>query len=260
MKKTTKTLLTILCVVFICVFAFSGYKLYSIIHEYKVSERMYNGLSGQFVSKGDNDRPTLDKPKEEEQGPTEISPITVDFDALLNTSSDVIGWLYSADTVINYPVVQAEDNFFYLYRFIDGTYNGGGSLFMDCTNYSDFSGKHSVIYGHHMNDGSMLASICNYRKQEYYDAHPVLYLNTPTQNYRVEPFSGFVTAADSAAYTMDFANDAEYSAFLEKMKGFSDFDCDVEMTAEDRMITLSTCTYEYDNARFVLMCKLIPIG
>ena len=116
-----------------------------------------------------------------------------------------------------------------------------------------------MIYGHHMNDGSMFASICNYGKQEYYDAHPVMYLNTPTQNYRVELFTGFITSADSSVYTFFFNSDAEYGAFLEKMKGFSDFDCDVEVGPEDRIITLSTCTYEYDNARYVVMGKLVPI-
>ena len=260
MKKQTRILLTVLCLVFLSVFAFSGYKLYSIMHEYNTAKRMYNGLSGEFVTQAADEEPAppqTQAPEKEE--PREVSPISVDFDALLAQSEDVVGWLYCADTVINYPVVQGEDNDFYLYRFIDGTYNGSGSLFVDFRCTGDFSGELSVIYGHHMQNGTMLASICNYGKQEYYDAHPVLYLNTPTQNYRVEPFSGFITAADSKAYTWDFASDEEYAAYLERMKGFSDFDCDVEMGVDDRMIMLSTCTYEYDNARFVLMCKLIPI-
>ena len=259
MKKQTRILLTILCLVFLSVFLFSGYKLYSIMHEYNTAKRMYNGLSGEFVAQTEKEQAPAQTQTPEEEEPREVSPITVDFDALLAQSKDVVGWLYCADTVINYPVVQGEDNDFYLYRFIDGTYNGSGSLFVDFRCTGDFSGELSVIYGHHMQNGTMLASICNYGKQEYYDAHPVLYLNTPTQNYRVEVFSGFITAADSSAYTWDFASDAEYAAYLEKMKGFSDFACDVEVGVEDRVIMLSTCTYEYDNARYVLYGKLIPI-
>ena len=260
MKKQTRILLTILCIVFLCVFAFSGYKLYSIIHEYSAAKRMYNGLSGEYVTQADKDQAPVQTQAPEDETPIEVFPISVDFDALLAQSKDVVGWLYCADTVINYPVVQGEDNDFYLYRFIDGTYNGSGSLFVDYRCTGDFSGELSVIYGHHMQNGTMLASICNYGKQEYYDAHPVLYLNTPVQNYRVEVFSGFITAADSSAYTWDFTSDAEYAAYLEKMKGFSDFDCDVEVGTEDHIIMLSTCTYEYDNARYVLFGKLIPIG
>ena len=261
MKKQTKILLTILFVLFIGVFVFSGIKHYSIIHEYRVDRQMYNGLSGQYVTNAGEkaDAQASDEGDPASDVPREVSPISVDFDALMSQSQDVVGWLYCRDTVINYPVVQADDNFYYLNRFIDGTYNGSGSLFLDYTCYGDFSGRNTVIYGHHMNDGSMLASICNYGKQEYYDEHPVLYLNTPTQNYRVEVFSGFITSADSAAYTMEFSGDSEYAAYLEKMKGFSDFACDVEIGPEDRMITLSTCTYEYDNARYVLMGKLVPI-
>ena len=259
MKKQTRILLTVLCLVFLCVFAFSGYKLYSIMHEYNAAKRMYNGLSGEFVSQTEKEQAPAQTQAPEEEQPREVSPINVDFDALLAQSEDVVGWLYCADTVINYPVVQGEDNDFYLYRFIDGTYNGSGSLFVDYSCTGDFSGKNTVIYGHHMQNGTMLASICNYGKQEYYDAHPVLYLNTPTQNYRVELFTGFITSADSSVYTFFFNSDEEYGAFLEKMKGFSDFDCDVEVGPEDRIITLSTCTYEYDNARYVVMGKLVPI-
>ncbi len=261
MKKQTRILLTILFVLFIGIFIFSGFKLYSIIHEYRVDRQMYNGLSGQYVTNADDSANTQTGTEGEQESsePREVSPISVDFDALMSQSQNVVGWLYCKDTVINYPVVQADDNSYYLSRFIDGTYNGSGSLFIDCTCYSDFSGRNTVLYGHHMNDGSMLASICNYGKQEYYDEHPVLYLNTPTQNYRIEVFSGFITPSGSAAYTMEFAGDSDYAAFLEKMKGFSDFESDVEIGPEDRMITLSTCTYEYDNARYVLMGKLVPI-
>ncbi|MGM9587740.1 MAG: class B sortase [Candidatus Limivicinus sp.] len=259
MKKYTKILLSILCVIFLGVFVFSGYKLYSIIHEYRADQKLYSGLSGEFVTQNSGDQAPSQSNSPDSQEPREVSPISVDFDALMSQSQYVVGWLYCADTVINYPVAQAEDNFYFLERYIDGRYNGCGSLFIDCTCYGDFSGRNTVIYGHHMNDGSMFASICKYGKQEYYDAHPVMYLNTPTQNYRVDIFTGFITSADSSVYTFEFSGDDEYGAFLEKMKGFSDFDCDVEVGVEDRIITLSTCTYEYDNARYVVMGKLVPI-
>ena len=165
MKKQTRFFLTILCMVFLCVFAFSGYKLYSIIHEYRLDQQKYNGLSGEFVTQTDKEKDPAQTASPEEEGPREVSPISVDFDALMSQSQYVVGWLYSADTVINYPVAQAEDNFYFLERYIDGSYNGCGSLFIDCACFSDFSGKNTVIYGHHMNDGSMFASICNYGKQ-----------------------------------------------------------------------------------------------
>jgi sortase B len=111
-----------------------------------------------------------------------------------------------------------------------------------------------------MNDGSMFASIVNYKKQEYYTAHPNLYLNTPSGNYRLAVFSGFVTYADSSVYTFDFAGDADFMDYVAKMKGFSDFSSDVTVSASDRIAVLSTCTYEYDDARYVLFAKMVPIA
>ncbi len=256
MKKSVKILLTVLCVLFVCIFAFSGYKLYSIMHEYKVAEKMYDGLSGQYVTTNNKETNAETDPLTNE----EKSPISVDFDTLRQQNEDIAGWLYSAETAINYPVVMPEDNFYYLHRFIDGSYNVGGTLFIDCLCEGDFSGTNTVIYGHNMNDGSMFASIREYRTQEYYDAHPKMYLNTPEQNYRIEIFAGYVTDADSDTYSISFPNAASYLEFLDKMHSQSDFESDVELGVDDRIITLSTCSYEFSDARYVLQGKLVPIN
>ena len=259
MKKSVKILLTVLCLIFVGIFAFSGYKLYSIIHEYKVAENKYNDLSSQFVN-SDRKKPDSEQSEEDKLANEETSPIDVDFDALREQCADVVGWIYSEDTVINYPMVIAEDNFYYLRRMIDGNYNSSGTLFLDCLNEGDFSSKNTLIYGHNMRDGSMFASIRNYDKQEYYDAHPKLYINTPDGNYRVEIFSGYITDADSDTYTIGFGSDEEYQAYLDKMVSQSAFTSDVKPTSADRIVTLSTCTYEYSDARFVVQGRLVPIN
>ncbi len=272
-RKTQRILISILIGLLIAVFLFAAYKFYTIAHEYRAASRSYNKLSGSVVSSADpssastpQQLPSLagqdgkDDPNVS-QTPVELadpSPISVDFGALLAVSGDVKGWLYSEGTVINYPVMQAANNDYYLHRLYDGKYNASGSLFIDYHCPGDFSGKIAIIYGHHMNDGSMLASIGNYRKQSYYDAHPVMYLNTPRGNYRVDIFSGFITASDSSVYTVGFSDDEEYQAYLLKMKAFSDFESDVTPTVDDRIIVLSTCTYEYNDARYVVFGKLVP--
>ena len=266
-QKDRAVLISALVFVLVVVFLVAGIKLYSIVHEYRVAQRSYNKLSDQFVS-ASTPAPQGSQTSQGQSGQAadpqpgvvlaDPSPISVDFDALLAKNSDVKGWLYSEGTVINYPVVQAADNDYYLHRLYDGSYNGSGSLFIDYRCYSGLQGRIAIIYGHHMNDGSMFASLVEYRKQEYYDAHPVMYLNTPQGNYQVELFSGFITAADSAVYVMGFADDEEYAAYLMKMKAFSEFDCDVTPTVDDRIIVLSTCTYEYNNARYVVFGRLVP--
>lgn len=269
MKKTTKILLIVLCVVCLIVAGISAYKLISILGEYKAAVESYDQMSQSFVTT-DEDIPEENKPVEtpaaaeeatvETKNPvSEKSPITVDFESLLATNDEVVGWLFSEDTVINYPIAQAEDNDKYLHHMLDGTYNSSGTLFVDCECAPEFAGANTIVYGHNMKNGSMFYSLHNYIDQAYYDAHPVMYLNTPTQNYRIDIFSAFICNYDSDTYTLSFPSENDYVDFINKMKSQSDFQSDVEVTGNDRVITLSTCTYEYDNARYVVMGKLVPL-
>ncbi|MBP5169223.1 MAG: class B sortase [Oscillospiraceae bacterium] len=187
------------------------------------------------------------------------SPIVVDFEALTERNADVCGWLYCPDTVISYPVVQAEDNSFYLHRDIDLNYSSYGTLFTETMSAKDFDNDNSIIYGHHMKDGGMFAGLVNYTKKSYYEKHPVFYLNTPEMNYRIELFAAFLTDMYSDAYNNSFDSDEEMQAWLDAAKELSAIQTDVEIQPGDKVLTLSTCTYEYDTARYVVMGKMIPI-
>ena len=191
----------------------------------------------------------------------EVSPLNsmYDFSQFYSQYPDAIGWIYCPGTPIDNCIVEADNNDYYLHRFIDGSYSVGGSLFADCCNARDFSDRNTVIYGHHMNDGTMFASIFYYKDQYYYDEHPVLYISTPTMNYRLELFSAFLTDADSEVYTFSFDGDEAYAAWLQRMLAASDFKSNVRLTTADRVVTLSTCSYEYYDARYVAIGKLVPI-
>lgn len=261
MKKPVKIFFGILSAVFVCIFAYSAYRLYGIMHEYHESAEMNEDIRSQFVSSVTPLNQSAESKENTAVAAEDKSPISVDFDALLAQCADVVGWIYCEDTRINYPVVQGADNDYYLHRFLDGNYSGGGTIFLDWLCPGDFSGRHSILYGHNMNDGSMFAGIRKYTDQSYYDEHPVMYLNTPAQDYRMDLFSGYVTnAMDSATYDIGFVDDAAFQAFIDQACSRSNFRSDVEVTAEDHVITLSTCTYEYDNARYVLLGKLVPLG
>ena len=259
-------LLLILVVIFGVIFGYSAYQLYSIMHEYKVSEQRYNSVADSAISTAAPAAATtapfaVDPAQTEPPAPVETSPIQVDFDNLLAQSKDVIGWIYCPDTVINYPMVRGSDNDYYLHRFLDGSYNGGGTLFMDFKCNRDFTDPNSIIYGHHMNDGSMFASLKKYQTDpEYYGKHPTFYINTPTQNYRMDVFAGFVCDADSDTYTIGFSDDASFQAWIDRMVSQSDFTTDVQVTSDDHIVTLSTCSYEWYDARYVVLGKLVPIG
>lgn len=271
MKKSVKIILIVACYIFLCVFMFSGYKIYSILSGYKEAGNMYSNMSNQYVTtttptpkpsadpKATADPHATEEPEAPKYDPN-VSPLSVDFESMLADNDDVRGWLYNPDTIVNYPVAQSKDNDYYLYRFIDGSSNSSGTLFVDYRCAADFSSNHTIIYGHNMKDGSMLSTITNYWKQDYYEEHPFMYLNTPTQNYRIDLFSAYVTPADSDAYDIYFDDGADYMAYLEKLLSRSNFTSDVELTENDKILTLSTCTYEYDNARYVVHGKLVPIS
>ena len=257
MKKQIKVLLAVLIVVLLCVFAYSGYQVYDTLHNYHVSNQKNNGLRGQFVLPAVTLAPFGNSASQA----VEESPITVDFDELLKLNGDVIGWLYCEDTPIDNVVVRGSDNDYYLRRFLDGSYSASGTLFADWLCARDFSSRNTVIYGHNMNNGTMFASIRKYVDQEYYDEHPVLYLNTPEQDYKLEVFSGYITpSTDNVTYAIGFVDDESFMENIEIIRSRSNFQTDVTVTSEDRIVTLSTCTYEFNSARYVLVAKLVPIG
>ncbi len=260
MKKSVKVLLFILAAVFTGVFLFSGYKLYSIMHDYKVSEQKYNSLSNQYVTNAPKTTPfavNSNQPQATET-PKELD-MNVDFAGLRSQNSDIVGWIYSPGTVINYPIVQAADNDYYLHRHIDGSYAGGGSIFMDYGCASDFSGVNTILYGHHMNDGSMFASLSNYKNPSYYEEHPNMYILTPNQNYRLELFAAYVTSGDADIYMMIHPEASTFQNYLDRAYSYSNFTSNVRATAQDHIVILSTCSYEYDDARYIVLGKLVPI-
>jgi len=256
--------LVVLCGVFLGVFIFAAYQLYNTFHGYHQAEKEYDNLSSQYVSTAaeiqTEPTPTPEATQAPEKTPAISSgPIQVDFASLQARNSDVVGWIFSANTKINYPVVKGMDNEFYLSHTFDATENANGSIFMDTNCRPDFSQHNTILYGHHMNDGSMFASLADYKQAGFYDKHPVLYYYTPNQNYLLEVFCAFVTGPDSDVYTFNFSSDQEFQRYLESWRSRSNFDTDVEVTGSDRIMTLSTCTYEYEDARYVVMCKIVPI-
>ena len=189
----------------------------------------------------------------------ETAPITVDFERLQEENKDIIAWIYCPDTEINYPIVQSKDNEYYLRRLLDGTWNIAGTLFMDYRNAADCSDLHTIIYGHNMKNNTMFGSLPKYSKQEYYEEHSVLYLLTPKQNYKVKLIAGYVTPSDSKVYEFEKTKE-ERSGLLKTALDNSLFTSGTTVSDEDRLLTPSTCSYEYDNARFVLTGVLEEIG
>lgn len=184
---------------------------------------------------------------------------SANFDALEELAGDAIGWLYLPDSVINYPVMQSDDNSYYLHHLADGTWNINGSLFLDCQNSPGFTDENSVIYGHHMKSGKMFGTLESYHSQSYYEEHPFIYLTTKSGEYRIEVFSAYTTTNDSDAYTLRFATKTEYGNWLKEVSRKSEINTNLHLSVDDSMVTLSTCAYSFYDARFVVQGKLVQI-
>jgi len=184
--------------------------------------------------------------------PTEPTAPQVDFDALKAINPEIVGWLTIDGTNIDYPIAQHSDNDYYLHHLFTGEWNSSGCLFMDCRNEPDFSDRHTIIYGHHMDNGTMFQNLMLYKSQEFYDQHPTAQLVTPEGSYTVEFFAGYVASVEDNAWQVAFATKKEFADWLSAAKGRSLFASPISPTAIDRIITLSTCSYEFYNARFVV--------
>ena len=182
----------------------------------------------------------------------------IDFEALRKLNPDVVGWLLAEGSIIDYPVVRGTDNDYYLTHLFNREKNKLGALFVDYRNGGDFSGKNTIIYGHNMKDGSMFSSLTQYKAQGYYDNLPTMRLSTPDQDYTVALFAGIVADGSAEFVRFEFKDDADFLSYIDTVKTSSTFKSAVEVGVDDRIVTLYTCSYEANNARYALFGKLIP--
>lgn len=266
-----KILVPVLIAVFIAVMLFSAFQIVRIWSNYSKADTLYSEMQDKYVgttpvappdTSAPETEPPATEPTQESDAPSEsqeTSPetvgIAVDFDALLAENGDIVGWLYCPDTPINYPVVQGEDNNEYLRSDLKGQYLYSGTIFVDYRNGPIGEDPNYLIYGHNMRNQTMFGPILEYEAQSYYDEHPVLYFLTPTQNYKLEPLAGAVVATNAMIYQIS-PDEEEFAQYMEELIEASGFKSQASFTPGDAVVTLSTCSYEYNTARYVLVCKL----
>ncbi len=254
MKKVISTIICILLALLAAVSIFMIVRHYS---EEKKAADSYSDMLGFVITDNTEEtQPTEPCEAEETEAATEPptepdeeeQTISIDFEQLTAKYPDVVGWLYCEGTPINYPVMQSDDNDYYLRRLPDGTYNTAGSLFADYRCGEIGETNNYIIYGHNMKNGTMFSSLTKYKSQSYYDEHPVLYLFTPEAEYRIELIAGFVSKPTGEVYNTE----QTYEQILEYCS-ISTFSSKIIPSNEDIFITLSTCSYEYENARYVVV-------
>lgn len=232
---------------------YSGYNLRKGLNMYREGDLSYE-LLRQQVGNSEN---AADSNKGRADTSAAHVP-AVDFEALKQINPDTAAWLYCPDTAIDYPVMRADDYNWYLHHLPDGTANANGSLFLDCNCPEDFSGSLSIIYGHHMKSGKMFGSLNGYKKQEYYTKHPCLYLCTAQSDYRIDLIYGCVIGADEWRQKA-FMYEINREALLLHASSKTTFESSTEYTKDDKIIVLATCSYEFDDARYIVIGVLRPM-
>ena len=183
----------------------------------------------------------------------------IDHEKLAEINGDYACWIYAAGTKIDYPVVQTENNTYYLDHLFSKARNAAGTLFIDYRNLPDFQDPNTLIYGHHMRNNTMLGSLTDYYDPGFFDAHPFMLLVTPKEIAVVQLFAAYVTDGDDHCYDMALSDEDDMRYFVERAKRKSDFDSGVEVDVYDRLVTLSTCAYVFDGARYVAIGRLEPV-
>ena len=255
-KKKKSVLIPVLIIIFAGVAVFSGYKLFNILHTYKVGRDTYSNIEKNVIIPDTSDKSGIS----DDSDPKEVQHFrNVDFEALKGITDNAVGWIYCPGTHVDYPLVQGPDNQYYLRRAVDGSEFLYGSIYLDYRSSRDFTDLNTVIYGHQSNDGAMFEDIRKYKDQSFFDKHPFFYLTLEDGNYILEVFSAYVTPSVSSAYRMNFESDDEYRIWLNDITSKSDVKTGVRPDTQDRIVTLSTCTYEYDNARYVVHGRLVKV-
>lgn len=237
MNKTRK----ILNIILIGILLFSSYKILNKFMQYKKADKVYTQM--KEIKKSivlNNNNKTNKKALD-----------------LSNINSDYRGWININNTNIDYPILQARDNEYYLKKDINKSNLASGSIFLDFRN-NKFLDKNTIIYGHYMKNDTMFSELKYYKDANFFNRNNKINITTPDNKIlKYQVFSVYVTDANDNYIQTNFESDYEYEEFLNKISNKSLFHNNLNVNTSDRILTLSTCSYEFENARMVIHAKLL---
>lgn len=183
--------------------------------------------------------------------------ISVDFTELKEKNSDTVAFIRVNGTNINYPVVQAADNKYYLTHAYDKSYNTGGWVFLDYRNNMDNLSDNTIIYGHGRQNKTIFGSLKSVVNQSWYenpDNH-IIYVSTPTTNTLWQVFSVYKIPTETYYLISKFGSDESHQKFIDTMVSRSIYNFNTDVNINDKLLTLSTC-WNHD-VKVVVHAKLI---
>ncbi|MBP5660069.1 MAG: class B sortase [Lachnospiraceae bacterium] len=193
-----------------------------------------------------------------------IPDILDEYKALFNKNKSLIGWIEIADTIIDYPVMQTVDNDYYLKHDFNQKNDANGCIFLDCNCDVIFGNDNWILYGHHMKNGKMFSSLIKYADMDYYEKHKYIRFDTIYEKGTYEVMYAFrsrIYNTNEITFKyyqfIDANSSEEFDSYMEEMEKMSLIDTGVSATYGDKLLTLSTCDYQEENGRFVVVAKRI---
>lgn len=259
-KRTGRIVRFGLFAIFLTLFLFSGCKLYGIWRDYADADAVQDELLLYkpevvvhiIASKEDGQEESEDNYKE---------PATVeqrsDNPTILQLQEkyhDVCGWVTIDGTNIDYCFAKAENNDKYLRNTLDGEYLVSGTVFLDYRCERDLAGVNSILYGHKMNNGTMFADLSKFADKDFFSENNTGTVYLPHDTYRLEIMAYLVVSgADNVIYNSNVSQ----TDFISYIRSNARLYNEMELTTDDTFLTLSTCNYEYDGARSVVVAKIV---
>ncbi len=230
MKKNIKLLVNI-CLIFI--FVYNLICIYSKLDGYKKAEKTYDKIQ-------------------------EIQASNVDDNPLNKINSDYKFWIKVDNTNINYPVAQGKDNEFYLHNDFNKNISKSGSIFMDYRN-TLLSDTNTVIYGHNMKNKTMFSQLENFKEKDFFNQNNKIKITLNNKIYIYEVFSAYYTDPSYNYIFLNLKSKDEYNRYINDIVKKSIYKSNINVDCDDKIITLSTCSYELKDTRTVVHAKLISV-
>ena len=212
-------------------------------------------LSGYMLWDSHQVYQTADAKNYEAYIPTEKS--TKSFEELQKINPDVIGWIRVNDTNINYPLVQTDNDDTYMNTDAEGNYSLSGAIFLHCANKPDFSDFDNIIYGHHMEKHMMFGDIGEFTKEQYFNEHPYGNLFFDGKDHGIEFYALMqVDAYNETIFNVCLDTPEAKQEYLQEIENNVLYKRDMNITEDDHLVLLTTCTSDMTNGRNILVGRL----
>lgn len=264
--RKDRVILLVLLLFFSTVLIFSAFKVIEWFSDNNSTDKVIEKINSDVKVDEIIDNENTEVMDEEPTEPEKVSDyfyyityplINVDFEKLLKTNNETVGWINVNNTNINYPFVQGINNTYYLNHSFDKSYNSAGWVFMDYRNNKEMNNRNTILYAHGRIDKTMFGSLYKTQYPAWYQnkSNHVIRISTPSVNMSYQIFSVYKIEEENYYIQTDFTSDEAYLEFLNTIKERSKYDFNVELSVSDKIITLSTCAN--DKERYVVHAKLI---